>query len=329
MALLGRTTAARIFFGRVESSHKAEDRTWRRWLDHMRLLGIADDPRSIRHRSQVVCIFMQRLRDGAFCRGTAKDLRTGTLEKALGNLVAKFGNHDRPSPCHVPGSNHYHPLIDSLKKAWRHLDPEEKRQKAATPRHLRHMLIELTKCDKNGRNPKDMSSFRACNAELACAAYFTACRSCEYSTVKQRGKTKLLTIGNIIFKCNDEMRSPIEPTHPDFLSRAFFVCITFVAQKNGEKYQTRTQSRTNDPLLCPVRLWGRIIRRILLYRPDAPADTPVNCWFDPAVAAKGKTPKPRFIRAEDTIEILRETCDSGGGTARFGYRPLDIGTHSL
>ena len=147
--------------------------------------------------------------------------------------------------------------------------------------------------------------------------------------MKQRGKTRLLTIGNIVFKRNDELRSPIEPNHHDFHTQAFFVCVTFVSQKNGEKYQTRTQSRTEDHLLCPVRLWGRIIRRILFYRPDAPADTPVYCWFDPLVHAAGKTPKPRFSRAEDTIKILRESCITGGGLARFGYRPLDIGTHSL
>ena len=125
------------------------------------------------------------------------------------------------------------------------------------------------------------------------------------------------------------MRSPIEPTHPEFSTRAFFVSVTFVEQKNGEKFQTRTQSKTNDKILCPVRLWGRIIRRILHYRPDAGPDTPVNCWFDPQVAAAGKQPTPRFFRAEDTIKILRESCASGGGVDRFGYRPLEIGTHSL
>ena len=261
--------------------------------------------------------------------GVENNLRAGTVEKAVGHLASKFRHFDRPSPCHVQGSNRHHPLVESLKRAWHHLDPEEKRQKAVTPRHLRHMLIELTKCNPDGSNPRDLTSFKACNAELACAAYFNACRSCEYSTVKQRGKTKLLTIGNVIFKRNDELRSEIDPTHPQFEAQAVFVCITFVAQKNGEKFQTRTQSRTNDGLLCPVRLWGRIVRRILFFRPDAPAETPVNCWFDPTVLAAGKTPSPRYIRAEDTIKILRETCVSGGGFARFGYRPLDIGTHSL
>ena len=300
----------------------------------MRLLRLESDPfldgvSSIRHRSQIVCIFLQRLRDGAFSRGVTHDLRTGTLEKALGNLASRFRYHDRPSPCHIQGCNRLHPLIESLKRAWRHLDPEEKRQKAVTPRHLRHMWIEITGSDQDGSNPKDLASFKACNADLALAGYFNACRSCEYLTVKQRGKTRLLTIGNIAFYCNDERRTPIDPLHPEFTFRAFFVSVTFVAQKNGEKFQTRTQSRTNDKILCPVRLWGRIIRRILHYRPDADPDTPVNCWFDPEVAAKGKTPSTRFVRAEDTIKILRESCASGGGIGRFGYRPLDIGTHSL
>ena len=175
----------------------------------------------------------------------------------------------------------------------------------------------------------NLSTFDACIADLALAGYFFAMRSCEYSTVKQRGKTKLLTIGNIRFKRNDELRSTIEPTDPQFNELAHFVSITFTQQKSDAKYETRTQSRTADPILCPVRLWGRIVRRILHYRPDAPPTTPVNCWFDPHQLSKTTTPKPRFIRAEDTIRLLRSSCTNGGGQSMFGYRPKEIGTHSL
>ena len=57
--------------------------------------------------------------------------------------------------------------------------------------------------------------------------------------------------------------------------------------------------------------------------------TPVNCWFNPTTLSPDHEPKPRFIRAEDTMRLLRSSCLTGGGVSMFGYRPAEIGTHSL
>ncbi|KAL7569383.1 hypothetical protein ACA910_010469 [Epithemia clementina (nom. ined.)] len=64
----------------------------------------------------------------------------------------------------------------------------------------------------------------------------------------------------------------------------------------------------------------------ILTRPD----TPANCWFDPQErVAPGSFPKPNFVRSEDLLNQLRQSCTSGGGLPAFSYRPQDIGTHSL
>jgi hypothetical protein len=173
--------------------------------------------------------------------------------------------------------------------------------------------------------------------------------------VPHRGRTKLLTIGNVVFKRNDERRTTIHANDPKFSTEAQFVSVTFENQKNGHKQETRTQTRTADPILCPILLWGRIIRRVLHYYPDAPASTPVNAWFrnpDPPKPAPSTSatnekprkpskkaakkaaqpparPKPRFIRQEDTIQLLRSTCTSGGGRGAYGYTADEIGTHSI
>ena len=154
-------------------------------------------------------------------------------------------------------------------------------------------------------------------------------RSCENSTVKQRGKTKLLTIANIVFGRRDSTRSKIDARHPNFYQEAFYVSITFISQKHDIPHETRTQSRTDDPILCPVKIWGRILRRIFHSCPNAPEDTPVNCWF-PKPTANNPTPRPRFIRAEDSLKLLRESCiHPTTKQPFFGYHPRDIGTHSI
>jgi hypothetical protein len=40
-------------------------------------------------------------------------------------------------------------------------------------------------------------------ADLTIGAFFFAMRSCKYSSVAERGKTKLLTVGNIRFYTKD------------------------------------------------------------------------------------------------------------------------------
>jgi hypothetical protein len=174
----------------------------------------------------------------------------------------------------------------------------------------------------------DFASFEATSADLTCAAFFFAMRSCEYLTVNNRGKTKLLTIGNIVFRRANIRRSVISPLDKNFDRDVRFVTITFPDQKNGHKKESRTQSRTDHHIMCPPRLWGRIIRRILHYNPNAGPDTPVNTWFEPS-ADEQENPKPRFVHQKDIINILRKSCASGGGREVFGYDPPDIGTHSI
>ena len=170
----------------------------------------------------------------------------------------------------------------------------------------------------------EFTTFDAYIVDLAGCAFFFAMRSCEYLTVPSRGKTKLLTIGNIVFTTKDK-HVTIRADHPRFNELAAYVSVTFIDQKNNKKAETRTQSRTSDPVFDPVLMWGRVIWRILHFRPNAPPDTPVNCWFDPTKPSK----PPRFIRQEDLRNLLRETCALGGGYTKFGYHPMDIGTHSI
>ena len=160
-------------------------------------------------------------------------------------------------------------------------------------------------------------------ADLTIGAFFFAMRSCEYSTVKERGRTKLLTVANVKFY--SKHRSELPHNDPDLESSAEFVTITFEDQKNKKKMETRTQQRTGDPALCPVLAWTRVISRIIS-SPNTSPSTTVNYFFDPSNPSQSL--KDRLITQDNTRVFLRLTAQLLGKD-KVGYLPADIGTHSL
>ena len=90
-----------------------------------------------------------------------------------------------------------------------------------------------------------------------------AMRSCEYMQVSGPRKTKLLTFGIIKFLKGQRALPHRDP----LLHRAECVSITFKFQKRDTRNDVITQFRSSDPLLCPVKIWAKIIGRILSYQP--------------------------------------------------------------
>jgi hypothetical protein len=106
------------------------------------------------------------------------------------------------------------------------------------------------------------------------ASFFFVCRACEYYDTPTPGKTKNICVQHIIFR--DRRRRVVAAS-----GRAFFVTLVFADQKNGRKLgngrklDARTQRRTGDPLLCPVKRWAVIIARLHRTLPDVSGHTPV------------------------------------------------------
>ena len=108
----------------------------------------------------------------------------------------------------------------------------------------------------------DFSPTDAAMGELATGAFFFGMRSCEYLTVTGNRKTKQLTVKDIrFFKNNVELTDKRSP----FIEFADTVSITFVFQKKKRKMVTVTQPRSGNTI-CPVRIWARIILRVLSYK---------------------------------------------------------------
>jgi hypothetical protein len=153
-------------------------------------------------------------------------------------------------------------------------------------------------------------------ADLAMAAFFFACRSCEYCKVSGERRTKPIRVGDVRFRKGRK----IVPHDSPALHLADTVAIIFRDQKNRAKFQTRTAWKTSNPKSDPVEAWAKVVRRVRA-----------------TSACKESTQVYHFSTAEGRVSTvdndlmivkLREAVAHVGEDA-LGYAPKDIGTHSI
>jgi hypothetical protein len=178
---------------------------------------------------------------------------------------------------------------------------------------LLRRLFQLSHSRKTRANEYDHA------ADIIIGAFFFAMRSCEYTLAPAPGRTKRVTLGNLIFR--DRRKKIIPHSDPSLLTRSEFLTIVFEDQKNGNKMDARTQRRTGDRVLCPILRWGRAVQRILRTIPDCTARTPL-CAF----RAHGKV---QLLNNNFTKLLLRHTCSFYGGYQTFGFHPHEIGNRSI
>ena len=155
-------------------------------------------------------------------------------------------------------------------------------------------------------------------SQLTIGAAFFACRSCEYSIVPktEERRTKILCLRNIrFFKKGHLISAPSAD-----LELADSVAVTFEMQKNESKFDTVIHGRTDDPVLCPVLQWARLVNRIWSY--EGTTDSTPICTFQRSGRRVDK------ISSSQILLRLRAAARSVG-SATLGFEPKEIGTHSL
>ena len=155
--------------------------------------------------------------------------------------------------------------------------------------------------------------------ELAAGALFFGMRSCEYSSVPGDRKTKLLTVRDVsFFHGNREIK---KSKHMD-LSRATTVSICFTRQKNDKKEALITMHRTKRGL-CPVKIWGRIITRILSYDKSS-LNSPINLYMNKT----NKGPQYFPVKSNQVLQHIRNTVTQIGVNT-LGLKPTEVGNYSI
>ena len=148
-------------------------------------------------------------------------------------------------------------------------------------------------------------------ADIIIGAYFFAVRSCEFSSVPEVGRTVMIRLGGIRFYSYDFQVIPQD--HPDLIELAAFVWVLFEDQKNQFKGDSRTQRKTQDPLLCPVIRIGRAVQRVRRFVKGFDENTPL-CSFN----KRGRSNK--FITQDYCLKFIRKICRTHGGIDRNSER---------
>ena len=142
-------------------------------------------------------------------------------------------------------------------------------------------------------------------------------RLCKYAKVPkaEQRQTKQLCIRNIAFIKDGKILKHNSPS----LHLGDCVLITFERQKNDRKASTVTQWQTADKLLCPLKIWASLIRRILSYK-GTNKNSPVSL-------AKHNN---KIINV--TGEMIADLCRNGVvtiGETKLGILRSKIGTKSI
>lgn len=292
--------------GLQANSQEKHSRAFLRWQTFLSSIGIHGDPfldDLLPHqRTRVVGAFAHAVRSAEFSPNRNTPLAASTVRDTISALSAAFTAHDRDDPVlNTQGKTHR--ILQLQFAAYRNNDPATKHQRALTLDFILQVYQEQS-------TPVD-----CCFGPLLLLAFFFAFRSCEYLTVTGTRRTKLLCVQDFRFFLN---KTEIPSQDHDQLHLADIISITFQDQKNGEKAETITLTRTNDPIACPVTQAAAIIRRILSIPGTGPT-SPINTY-----ASKGIV----FALSSSTaLDRLRRKARNIGAD-KLGHDPDDIGLHS-
>jgi len=158
-------------------------------------------------------------------------------------------------------------------------------------------------------------------ADLILGGYFFAMRACEFCRTERPGRTRRLTTANVVFR--DKESRLVKHDDPRLRSKAMFVTVCFVDQKNGTKMEKRSQRRSGINILCPVEAWASVISRLQKeVAPSQSADEiPVCSYMEGGRVIE--------VESSQVLQLLRRTCVVYDGENKYGISELEIGTRSI
>lgn len=292
----------------TRATHEDQDRAWTRFSKYIKSIGIHNDPYlddfKWHQKVRIVGAFAQAMREGRFSGPSYETLAETTIRNAVSYVAASFRDNDRRNPT-LDEDGELARLLSRQFRAYRNADPPPKQQKAIPA----CVIKELTYSNQ--------TELQRAVSQLATGAFFFACRSCEYLKVPQAEKrrTDIIRLGDIRFYHEG---TQIPHDHP-LLDRAEVVSITFRKQKKDEKYDTVNQLASGDSVLCPLKAWAALVRRIRSY-PATNDDTPVS-----TVLINGHI---THVTSKILVDALEGAIEAVGRD-RIGIQKGEVGTHSI
>ena len=284
------------------------DRALRRWKSYAKSIGITDDiwldHLDRADRIKIFGAFAIALRQGRFSGPSHDSLVESTIRSTISYAAQAFRENDKSNPTR-DDDGELGVLLSRLYRSFRNKDPAEKQQKALPAR----VLLEIAKLQH--------TETQRAISQLTIGAFYFAMRSCEYVKVPaaEKRRTDIVRLRNVVFRRN----AAIIPHDSPDLHLADFVSITFEMQKKDEKSDRVTQHITHHEIMCPVRAWAAIIKRIRSY-PGADDDTPVSAVW--------RNNRIEHITSKNIVNAIDNAAEAIG-YANLGVEKGDFGTHSI
>ena len=284
-----------------------QHRAWSRWKEFLRSIDLSHDvfleTLERHHKLIVLSAFGHTLRTGEHSKRRVRRLGAESIRNAIDHVAQTFRRHFKRDPRLDHDGKPAH-LLQYQYKSYQSEDPPPKQQKALPV----CVIMQLH---------KDRSTERArAIADLCTGAFFFAMRLCEYLHVQgTERKTKQLRLRNIRFFRNHKL----VPHSCSSLLTSDFVSITFEDQKNSMRNDTITMHASNHAIMCPVRSWARVVRRVS------------RCYgnnTDTLVSSFRQGKKIFNVSSKDALVAIRAAAQRVG-ESKLGFKVDDIGTHSL
>lgn len=254
-------------------------------------------------RHRILGAFAHAVREGRFSSKGNKTLMSKSVRATLDNVAQTIKLADQPDP-RLDNEGKFAFLLQRQLRNYSNNDKPEQQQAAITGSILR----EFYKISQSSNSDRAM-------CELFIGAFFFAMRSCEYVKVSGHRKTKTLTVNNIRFFKKNKLINHNDPR----LHLSDCVSITFELQKRDTKHDTITQHKSGDTLLCPVKIWAKIIRRLISYE-STTKNTTVNTYML-------SNNKLHCFSGPELLKRLRLAATSIGPDV-LGFSADQIGLHS-
>ena len=165
-------------------------------------------------------------------------LVASTCRTALDSVRAAFRANGRPDPS-LDADGKSALLLHHQLRGYANKDPSTKQQKPIPLTLIKQMVTRPVS------NP-GLIAFH----ELINFAFFFAMRSCEYLKVRptEERRTHPIRLRNLVFRKNHLIVPHDDPN----LAEADTITCTFEYQKRDLRDNSITQSKSGDPLMCPV-----------------------------------------------------------------------------
>ena len=253
--------------------------------------------------------FARRVRKGDF--GRRKQVKTGSVQTALGAIGKTIELAGCANPLHKPGTTNYHAAIALQTEAYKRGDPAAEKQVAVPVIIPNHVYLET-------RRSVDRRSKAI--GELVLIAFYFLLRVGEYTHHgKGMRRTQQFRLCDMkFFAVGVEVRLERLKSYQNTVD---LVSITIDNQKNGKRGQTLSHHAVRGHRgCCPVK--ALVARACDMLRDGAAQDTLICAYKD--------SPELQWqnVRSKDIVQAVKD----GLKACRSAIRnlPIDrVGSHSL